>query len=78
MRWTRLFIPTLRENPAATESIGHQCLLRAGYVRQVAPGIYANLFLAERSLGKIVAIVREFRTGAFSLRGSESACGRFE
>jgi prolyl-tRNA synthetase len=59
MRWTRLFIPTLRENPAATESIGHQCLLRAGYVRQVAPGIYANLFLAERSMSKIVAIVRE-------------------
>src|SRR6266849_3574636 len=59
MRWTKLFIPTLRENPAATESIGHRCLLRAGYVRQVAPGIYANLFLAERSLAKIVAIVRE-------------------
>ena len=48
MRWSRAFIPTLRENPAATESIGHQCLLRAGYARQVAPGVYANLFLAER------------------------------
>lgn len=59
MRWTKLFIPTLRENPAAVESIGHQCLLRAGYVRQVAPGIYANLFLAERSMAKIVQIVRE-------------------
>src|ERR1700730_6360855 len=59
MRWTKLFIPTLRENPAGTEGIGHQFLLRAGYVRQLAPGVYANLFLAERSLGKIVQIVRE-------------------
>src|ERR1700676_3634979 len=59
MRWTKLFMPTLRENPAGTESIGHQLLQRAGYVRQLAPGVYANLFLAERSLGKIVQIVRE-------------------
>lgn len=59
MRWTKLFIPTLRENPADAEGVSRQLLLRAGYLRQLSPGVYANLFLAERSLGKIVAIVRE-------------------
>jgi prolyl-tRNA synthetase len=59
MRWTKLFIPTLRENPADAESAGHQLLLRAGYLRQLVPGVYANLFLGERSLGKIAQIVRE-------------------
>jgi prolyl-tRNA synthetase len=59
MRWSKLFIPTLREDPAGAESVGHQLLLRAGYLRQLAPGVYANLFLAERTLGKITQIVRE-------------------
>jgi len=59
MRWSKLFIPTLRENPAETEGLGHQLLLRAGYLRQLAPGVYADLFLADRSLRKIVEIVRE-------------------
>src|SRR5215471_8426454 len=59
MRWSKLFIPTLREDPAGAESVGHQLLLRAGYQRQLAPGVYANLFLAERTLGKITQIVRE-------------------
>jgi prolyl-tRNA synthetase len=59
MRWSKLFIPTLRENPAEAEVPSHQLLLRAGYVRQVAAGIYSYLFLAQRSLLKIVRIVRE-------------------
>jgi len=59
MRWSKLFIPTLRENPAEAESVGHQLLLRAGYIRQLFPGIYCYLFLAERSIGKIAQIVRE-------------------
>ena len=63
MRWTKLFIPTLRENPAETESVGHQWLLRAGYIRQLGPGVYANLFLGQRSLGKIAQIVREEMDG---------------
>ncbi|HOK44470.1 MAG TPA: proline--tRNA ligase [Bryobacteraceae bacterium] len=59
MRWSRLFIPTLREDPAEAEVISHKLLLRAGYIRQLAAGIYNYLFLARRSLNRIVQIVRE-------------------
>src|SRR6202142_1935629 len=59
MRWSRLFIPTLRENPAEAEVPSHQLLLRAGYIRQLSAGIYNYLFLAQRSLLKIQQIVRE-------------------
>ena len=59
MRWNQLFIPTLRENPAEAEAVSHQLLLRAGYIRQIGAGIYGYLLLAQRSLNKIVAIVRE-------------------
>ncbi len=59
MRWSKLFIPTLRENPAEAEVISHQLLLRAGYIRQLSAGIYNYLFLAQRSLNKITAIVRQ-------------------
>ncbi len=59
MRWSTLFIPTLREVPAEAEVISHQLLLRAGYVRQLSAGIYSYLLLARRSLLKIEAIVRE-------------------
>ena len=58
MLWSKLFIPTLRENPAEAEVPSHQLLLRAGYIRQVAAGIYSYLFLAQRSLLKIQQIVR--------------------
>ncbi|HZU26937.1 MAG TPA: proline--tRNA ligase [Bryobacteraceae bacterium] len=59
MQWSKLFIPTLRENPAEAEVVSHQLLLRGGYIRQLAAGIYSYLFLAERSLLKIQKIVRE-------------------
>ena len=59
MRWSQLFIPTLREAPAEAESASHQLLLRAGYVRQVAAGVYAYLYLAQRSFLKISQIIRE-------------------
>ena len=58
MLWSKLFIPTLRETPAEAEVPSHQLLLRAGYIRQVAAGIYSYLFLAQRSLLKIQQIVR--------------------
>src|SRR6202161_3627856 len=58
MFWSKLFIPTLRENPAEAEVPSHQLLLRAGYIRQVAAGIYSYLFLAQRSLLRIQQIVR--------------------
>jgi prolyl-tRNA synthetase len=59
MRWSQLFIPTLRENPAEAEVVSHQLLLRAGYIRQLSAGIYNHLFLAQRSLLKIQGIIRE-------------------
>ncbi len=58
-RWSKLFIPTLREAPADAEVASHKFLLRAGYVRQLGAGIYNYLFLGARSLNKIIAIVRE-------------------
>lgn len=59
MRWTKLFLPTLRETPAGAEAISHVLLLRAGYVRQLTAGVYCYLPLAYRSLLKITKIVRE-------------------
>ena len=59
MLWSKLFIPTLREDPAEAEVASHRLLLRAGYVRQLAAGIYNYLYLAQRSLLKIQQIVRE-------------------
>jgi prolyl-tRNA synthetase len=59
MRWSTLFIPTLREQPAEAEAVSHRLLLRAGYVRQLSAGVYAYLLLAHRSLFKIQQIVRE-------------------
>ncbi|MDE1162658.1 MAG: proline--tRNA ligase [Acidobacteriaceae bacterium] len=58
-RWSQLFIPTLREAPADAEVASHKLLLRAGYVRQLGAGIYSYLPLGQRSLNKIIAIVRE-------------------
>ncbi|GGA58542.1 proline--tRNA ligase [Edaphobacter acidisoli] len=58
-RWSQLFIPTLREAPADAEVASHKLLLRAGYVRQLGAGIYSYLFLGNRSVNKIIAIVRE-------------------
>jgi len=58
-RWSQLFIPTLREAPADAEVASHKFLVRAGYIRQLAAGIYSYLFLGQRSFNKITAIVRE-------------------
>ena len=57
-RWSELFIPTLREAPADAEVASHKFLVRAGYIRQLAAGIYSYLFLGNRSFNKIMAIVR--------------------
>jgi prolyl-tRNA synthetase len=59
MRWSQTFIPTLREEPAEAEVPSHRLLLRAGYIRQVAAGVYAYLFLAQKSLLKVMQIIRE-------------------
>src|SRR2546427_12612922 len=58
-RWSSLFIPTLREAPADAEVASHKFLVRAGYIRQLAAGIYSYLFLGQRSFNKIIGIVRQ-------------------
>lgn len=58
-RWSKLFIPTLREASADAEVASHQLLLRAGYIRQLGAGIYSYLPLGTRAINKIIAIVRE-------------------
>jgi prolyl-tRNA synthetase len=58
-RWSELFIPTLREAPADAEVASHKFLVRAGYIRQLAAGIYSYLFLGNRSFNKIMGIVRQ-------------------
>jgi prolyl-tRNA synthetase len=58
-RWSKLFIPTLREAPADAEVASHKFLLRAGYIRQLGAGIYSYLFLGQRALNKVIGIVRE-------------------
>ncbi len=58
-RWSELFIPTLREAPADADVASHKFLVRAGYIRQLAAGIYSYLFLGQRSFNKIIAIVRQ-------------------
>jgi prolyl-tRNA synthetase len=59
MRWSRTFIPTLREDPAEAETASHRLMIRAGLVRKLASGTYSYLPLGWRSLLKVVAIVRE-------------------
>jgi len=58
-RWSRLFVPTLREAPSDAEVASHKFLLRAGYVRQLGAGIYSYLFMGQRSINKIMGVVRQ-------------------
>ena len=59
MRWSRYFIPTLREVPADAEVISHKLLLRAGLIRQLSAGIYSFLPLGQRIAIKVMQILRE-------------------
>jgi undecaprenyl-diphosphatase len=59
LRMSTLFLRTLREDPADAEVPSHRLLVRAGYVRRVAPGIYSWLPLGVRMLANVSRIVRE-------------------
>ncbi len=59
MRVSRLMLVTLRDDPAEAEIPSHKLLLRAGYIRRIASGVYAYLPLLWRVLRKVSAIVRE-------------------
>ena len=56
---SQLFVRTLREDPADAEVASHRLLVRAGYIRRAAPGIYTWLPLGLRVLAKVEAVVRE-------------------
>lgn len=59
MRWSKYYIPTLKEAPADAEVISHQLLVRAGMIRKLTAGIYSYLPLGLRSISKVANIVRE-------------------
>jgi prolyl-tRNA synthetase len=59
MRYSRLFIPTLKEAPADAEAVSHKLMVRAGFVRQLAAGLYIYLPLGQRVMQKINRIIRE-------------------
>ncbi|WP_286961338.1 MULTISPECIES: proline--tRNA ligase [Arsenicicoccus] len=59
MRMSSLFLRTLREDPADAELPGHRLLVRAGYVRRAAPGVYSWLPLGLKVLRRVEGIVRE-------------------
>ncbi len=59
MRYSRLFIPTLKEAPAEAEAVSHKLMVRAGYVRQLAAGLYIYLPLGIRVMEKINRVIRE-------------------
>jgi len=59
MRMSKLFSQTLREAPADAEMPSHKLLVRAGFIRQLASGIYTAMPLARRSLTKVENIIRE-------------------
>ena len=67
MRWTQTYIPTLRENQSDAELISHQLLLRGGYIRKLASGIYIYLPLMQRVIKKFSNIVREEMNNAGAL-----------
>jgi prolyl-tRNA synthetase, family II len=86
-RLSNYFLRTLREDPADAEATSHRLLVRAGYIRRQAPGIFAWLPLGLRVRGKIEAIVREEmeRAGAHEVlfpallpREPYEATGRWE
>jgi prolyl-tRNA synthetase len=69
MRWSQTYIPTLREDPTEAELISHRLLLRAGFIRKLASGVYVYLPLMQRVIEKFSRIVREEmnRAGAIEI-----------
>ncbi|MFE5330174.1 proline--tRNA ligase [Embleya sp. NPDC056575] len=59
MRWSELYVPTLRQDPADADAVSHRLLVRAGYIRQLMAGHYSLLPLAVRVRAKVVRIIRE-------------------
>ena len=59
MRWTKYFIPTLKEVPSEAEAVSHRLMIRAGLIRKLVSGAYTYLPLGLRVLKKVQNIIRE-------------------
>ena len=59
MRWSSLFIPTLRDAPAEAEAASHRLLVRGGFIRQLQSGHYSMLPLGWRVHQKVAEIIRQ-------------------
>ncbi|OGW29131.1 MAG: proline--tRNA ligase [Nitrospinae bacterium RIFCSPLOWO2_12_FULL_47_7] len=59
MRYSKIFIPTLKESPADAEVVSHKLMVRSGMIRQLAAGVYSTLPLGLRVLRKVEQIIRE-------------------
>ena len=59
MKASNFYAPTLRESPAEAELLSHKLMLRAGFIRKAAGGMYTYLPLAWRTMKKISQIIRE-------------------
>ncbi len=59
MRWSKSFIPTLKEDPQDAEVISHKLMIRGGFVRKLVSGVYSFLPLGVRVLEKVKRIIRE-------------------
>ena len=59
MRWSKMHIPTLRDDPADAGAPSHRLLLRAGYIRQLMAGHYSLLLLGQRVRLKVIGVIRE-------------------
>lgn len=58
MRWSQLYVPTLREDPSDADAVSHRLLVRAGYIRQLMAGHYTLLPLAVRVRAKVIDVIR--------------------
>src|SRR5947207_7000674 len=59
MRWSQVYVPTQRDDPADADAVSHRLLVRAGFIRQLMAGHYSLLPLAVRVREKIVRVIRE-------------------
>jgi prolyl-tRNA synthetase len=69
MRWTQLYLFTTREVPRDAEVVSHRLMIRAGLIKKLAAGIYTTLPFGQRSMAKMMTIVRREldRSGANEL-----------
>ena len=63
MRWSRAFVPTLKETPSDAEIVSHQLMMRAGMLRKVAAGVFTYMPSGTRVIARVAGIVRDEMNG---------------